>query len=182
MYLTSRDHLEARKLKKFSPHHSTRWSKSEVDPEMGNDWNENLKLFRRNWDFENTRPIYGLWIYALTYLPRGVIREPDTFFSITRPLAVRFTWSKAYQWLIMLLQLYCESIGSWLCKKHYLLEDKLPNYVYAYRTLNPSNFCKYALRKLGSRNERIYISSCTGQLCLCYPVSWSTFCSIWIPF
>ena len=42
---------------------------SEVDPETGNDWNENLKFFRRNWDFENTRPIYGLWIYV-----RGLTR------------------------------------------------------------------------------------------------------------
>ena len=45
------------------------------------------------------------------YLLRGVIRASDTGFCITRPLAVRFTWSKAYQWWSMVLWMCYESFG-----------------------------------------------------------------------
>jgi len=41
------------------------------------------------------------------YPPWWVIRKSDTFFCITRPLLVRFAWSKAYRWLIMIQYYSC---------------------------------------------------------------------------
>ena len=46
----------------------------------------------------------------IPYLTRGVIRASFAVLYITRPLVVRFTWSKAYQWWPMVLWVCCKSL------------------------------------------------------------------------